>query len=171
MPLNMIIELYCCKVPLECVPHIVWVKCSIYLTPPKICKRTFDLTGVGDARNAYASKKVYSINILLWRVFQFWKPNSTLRRTMFMINTTASVKIEKSMKNSQEIGVGGSVVVARVGTGVFIAAGVPGKWKPSKHSYGSLIKVTFEAFYRGSRSNHKLRGAELWRLRIGDGRK
>ena len=46
---------------------------------------------------------------------------------MFMINTTASVKIEKSMKNPQEIGVGGSVVVARVGTGVFIAAGVPGK--------------------------------------------
>ena len=90
---------------------------------------------------------------------------------MFMINTTASVKIEKSMKNSQEIGVGGSVVVARVGTGVFIAAGVPGKWKPSKHSYGSLIKVTFEAFYRGSRSSHKLRAAVLCQLGIWDGGK
>ena len=40
----------------------------------------------------------------------------------------ASNKLKrKSLKNSQEIGVGGSVVVARVGTGVFIAAGVPGK--------------------------------------------
>ena len=43
-------------------------------------------------------------------------------------------------KNSQEIDSGGKVVVARVGTRVFIAAGVPGKWKPSKHSYGSRIK-------------------------------
>ena len=53
-------------------------------------------------------------------------PVTTIRRSV--LNHCIGNEGNDSMKDSRESGMGGAVVVGRVGTGVLIATGAPGKW-------------------------------------------